>query len=108
MLAPMPDRIEKLQQLLEADPEDSFCLYALAQEFASRGEHDRALEYYERTLAMDAGMLYAYFHKARSQEELGDIDAARGTLRDGLARAEVLSDLHAAAEISGYLDSLDG
>ena len=103
----MTDRIDQLMRLLEAEPGDAFCLYALGQEYASVGDHLRAVEYYERAIDADADTLYAYFHKARSQEELGDPEGARATLRQGLERATLARDAHAAGEIAGYLDSLD-
>lgn len=103
----MTDRLEQLKRLLHAEPEDAFTLYAVAQEYACRGEHERALEYYDRTIAADANYLYAYFHKARSQEATDDIAGALATLREGLDRATLVGDAHAAGELAGYIDSLD-
>lgn len=102
----MADRIDQLKKILAEEPNDAFCLYGLAQEHAKLGQHDVAIEYYDRTLAVDPDYCYAYFHKARSQEEAGDVEGAKATLRAGFERAKDCDDAKAAGEIAGYLDSL--
>jgi tetratricopeptide (TPR) repeat protein len=96
--------IEQLQRLYEADPTDPFAPYALAQELAKQGEHERAIEHYDLCLALDADYLYAYFHKARSLEAAGRVQDAIDVLRAGAARAA--NDAKAQSEIAGYLDQL--
>lgn len=103
----MMSRMEQLKNLLEKEPNDAFCLYALAQEYASQGDHDRAIELYERAIASDADYLYAYFHKARSEEALGRTRLAADTLREGITRAQRAGDAKAEAEMAGYLSALD-
>lgn len=103
----MTDRIEQLQKLLAAEPDDTFCLYALAQEYAKTGDHDRAIEHYDRVIAVDPDHCYAYFHKARSLEDADKIEAALAVLETGLARATAIGDGHAASELQGYLDTIE-
>jgi len=98
--------IARLEKMLEAEPDDTFVLYALAQEHAKAGSHDHAVTFYDRCLAVDAAYCYAYFHKARSLEALGQRDTAAETLRAGLEAARTANDLKAAGEIAGYLDEL--
>lgn len=100
--------LEQLEKLLAADPSDSFVLYALAQEHAKQGGHERAVGFYDRCLSENEGELYAYFHKARSLEQLGRTDDARACLAAGLTRAKAAGDGKAASEIAGYLDALGG
>lgn len=99
------DRLAKLLRLLESDPSDTFCLYGIAQEHASRGAHAEATEWFDRVIEHEPSHGYAYFHKARAEEALGRIDAAIATLRAGLAASA--GDPKAASEIAGYLASLD-
>jgi len=99
--------LEQLEKLLAADPEDAFVLYGLAQEHAKRGDLVRAVEFYDRCLAVDPAYCYAYFHKARAQQTQGKGAEAVSTVKAGLARAQVLGDSHAAAELSGLLDELE-
>lgn len=69
--------IEQIQRLLAAEPEDTFLLYALAQEQAKGGDLAAAIATYDRVLALDPGHGYAYFHKARAQEQSGTRPALR-------------------------------
>ncbi|MFO0782695.1 MAG: hypothetical protein U0636_03335 [Phycisphaerales bacterium] len=101
------DRLRKLLALLEKDPHDAFCLYGVAQEHASAGRHEEALAWFDRTIAADPTSAYAFFHKARSQEALGQRPEAVETLRQGKAAAMRGQDNHALAEIQGYLDELE-
>lgn len=103
----MSNRIAQLQAILQAEPRDAFCLYGLAMEFSKSGRFDEAIEYYDRTLAVDPTYCYAYFHKARCQEEAGLVEAARETLRVGLIRARAIGDAKASSELAGYLDQLE-
>jgi tetratricopeptide (TPR) repeat protein len=98
--------IAELERLLAADPGDAFLLYGLAQEHAKTGNHDKALEFFDRCLAADPCYCYAYFHKARSQERMGRVEEAAATLRAGAGAARKAGDAHALSEISAYLDEL--
>jgi tetratricopeptide (TPR) repeat protein len=104
---PVNDRIQQLHSLLKSEPEDPFCLYGLAMEHAKRGEHDQAIAWFDKTLAVDPGYLYAYFHKAKSQEQIEDLTAAQCTLKAGLAKAKASGDAKSMNEIASYLDELE-
>ena len=105
----MPDRLSKLAALLEVDPNDAFVLYGLAQEHARQGTdeaHTRAIEFYDRCIAVDPAYHYAYYHKAMSQMALDDNAAAAATLRAGLASARAAHDHKATGEIAALLDQV--
>jgi tetratricopeptide (TPR) repeat protein len=108
--APSPhapgDRLQALLAMLEREPGDAFCLYGIAQEHARAGRHPQALEWFDRAIAADPDGAYAYFHKARSLEELDRVPEAVATLRTGLEAARRARDGHAASELAGYLDQL--
>jgi tetratricopeptide (TPR) repeat protein len=106
----MPDssRLEKLQRLLAAEPDDPFCLYGIAQEHAKAGDLERAIEWYDRTVAADPTHAYARFHKARLLEGLGRDAEAREELRTGLEAARSSGDAKAMSEIAGALEALGG
>jgi len=103
---PTGERIALLQKMLDAEPEDAFCLYSMGQEHAKQGALLEAVQWYDRTLASDPDYCYAYFHKARALEQLGKVEDAVSTLRCGLEHARSCGDSHAASEIASYLDSL--
>jgi tetratricopeptide (TPR) repeat protein len=102
----MPNREDQLKRLLAQDPDDAFLLYALAQEYAKDGNHSGAVACYDRCLTSDESYCYAYYHKARSQQALGDLAGAVATLRSGLDQARAAGDEKAASEIEGLLDML--
>lgn len=102
--------IAQLEKLLALDATDPFVLYALAQEHAKVGTpeaHARAIDYYNLCIAADRGYCYAYFHKAKSLEAIGQLDGAIQTLRTGLAAATVAGDAKAQSELSGYLMAIE-
>ena len=103
----MADRIAQLKSLLQSEPRDTFCLYGLAMEYSKAGRVDEAIGFFDRTLAVDPHYCYAYFHKAKCQEESGDLDAARATLREGLTQAKKVGDAKASSELAAYLDELE-
>lgn len=96
----MSDRLAKLHKLLALDERDTFTLYALAQEHAKLGDHAQAIVFYDRTLAVDPHYHYAYFHKARSQQALGELADARATVAAGIQAAQRAADAKALGELS--------
>lgn len=99
-------RIDKLLRLLEIEPDDAFCLYALAQEYAKVGRHDEALRHFNRVVAIEPGHGYAYYHKARSLAAMGRVDEARAVLMQGLQAVDSAADPKAARELSEYFQAL--
>ncbi len=100
-------RIAQLEKLLALDANDTFVLYGLAQEYAKSNDHTTAITYYDRCLAIDPGYCYAYFHKARSQQAIGEVTAAIATLKLGQVASKKAGDNKALSELSGYLDELE-
>lgn len=100
-------RLQKLERLLAAEPNDPFCLYAMGQEFASLGQPESAIAWFDRAIAADPDHAYARFHKARALESLGRLAEAKASLREGLAAAERTRDGKARSELASALDSLE-
>jgi tetratricopeptide (TPR) repeat protein len=102
----MSDRLAKLTKLLAVDPNDTFVLYGLAQEHAKMGDLHAAVTFYDRTLAVDPLYCYAYFHKARAQQSLGQLADARATVQQGLQAAHRAADAKALSELSSLQTEL--
>lgn len=100
------NRLDKLLKLLSVEPDDAFTLYGVAQEYAKLGDHAKAIEHYDRCLAVDPSYCYAYYHKARAQADAGDVPAALRTLTEGLAVARKAHDQKASGELAALRDSL--
>ncbi len=106
MTTPKNDRLSQLRNLLESDPHDAFCMYGLGIEYANAGSHQEAIAWFDRTLETDTAYCYAWFHKAKSQDNLGDQLGAIQTLEDGIEQARIQGDQHAADEMVGFLQSI--
>ncbi len=99
--------MEQLRRLLALDDADADLHYMIAQEHLGAGDHDEAVKHFDRCLSLDAGYLYAHYHKARALEEAGRAPDAVTTLRAGLKEAQTRGDLKAISELRSYLDALE-
>jgi tetratricopeptide (TPR) repeat protein len=102
----MADRLDQLQKLHAADPNDPFCTYAIAMEHAKAGRDREALDWLDKTLTSDPRYCYAYYHKAKLLSRLGDAASARTVLATGLRTAQEAKDAKAQAEMSALLQTL--
>ena len=102
----MTDRLAKLLKILAVEPTDAFTLYGVAQEYAKLGDTPNAVAHYDRCLAADPAYCYAYYHKARTQQDSGDEPAAIATLLLGIETAKRVNDSKALGELTALLDSL--
>lgn len=100
------ERITKLKEFLEQDPDDSFSRYALALEYASRGETQIAVSFLQEVIKRDPHYLPAYQQLGYNHAKLGRSDEAAAILRQGVARAIEAGDHHARSEMQEALDEL--
>jgi tetratricopeptide (TPR) repeat protein len=100
------NRREKLEDLLKSGPDDPFLHYGLAMEDRRAGKLDAALASLATAIACDVNYVAAYFHRGQILSEQGELDAARQALREGIAVAGRTGDAHAAAEMTGLLETL--
>jgi tetratricopeptide (TPR) repeat protein len=99
-------RLEKLQEMLKADPKNQLASYGLAQELANLGRLEEATAQFERLLADHPDYCYGYFHGGRTLEKLGRLEEARAMWRRGLEAAARTGDQHAQSEIQQALDAI--
>ena len=102
----MADRLTQLHKLLEADAADSDLPYMIALEHTKADQLDDALTWLDKTLALDAGHLYAYYQKGRVLSELGRDDDAKRLLTSGIEKAKQAGDEKAANELMELLGAL--
>ena len=98
-----PDRLQTLLSMVEDDPNDAFCLYGIAQEYATRGDHEQAETWYRRAMKADPDHAYAYYHLARSLMELERTSEAVETIKAGLEAANRSGDGQATGELQDFL-----
>jgi tetratricopeptide (TPR) repeat protein len=101
------DRMQKLQSLLERDPNDTFLLYAIALEHKKANDFVAALQWFDRVVEKDPGYSVAYHQAGLTHEAAGDIAAAKATYRRGIAAATKKGDHHAAEEMQAALSMIE-
>ncbi len=99
-------RREKLEALLADDPNDIFLRYGLAMELDKEGDSNGSLARLAELQRNDPPYVPAFFMAAQQQVRLGQVNAARATLRSGIEQARNQGDSHAAGEMSELLTSL--
>ena len=102
----MSNRLEKLEALLQQDPGNALLGYGLAQELAGLGRLEDAAAQYQRLISVKPDYCAAYFHGARTLEQLGRRDDARAMYRAGIDTATRVGDQHAASEMQAALMEL--
>jgi tetratricopeptide (TPR) repeat protein len=111
MRDPMPDpgsdKLTQLFKLLEREPNDTFLLYGIGMEYKKLGFPDRAVEYFDRTIAADAGYCYAYYQRGQVCAQIGRLDEAKRSYQQGIAAAERVGDAHAREELQAALEMVE-
>jgi tetratricopeptide (TPR) repeat protein len=106
-VATTSDRLDKLQKLLERDPDDTFLIYGIALEHKKLGDASKAIEFLDRVIALDPGYCYAYHQKGLAYESTGDAEAAKSAYRAGVEAARQKGDAHAQGEIEAALSMIE-
>lgn len=105
----MSDRLTQLLKLHQMDPADPFCTYGIALEHAKIGQAQTALQWLEKTLALDRLYCYAYYQKAKMLNQLGQREEAQAAVRAGLEAARKSKAPEAAkaqSELASLLETL--
>ena len=100
------DRISTLSELLTQDPNNAFARYGLALEYANCGQHDRALEEFNKLLLANPDYAAGYFMAAQTLVKGERTDEAKKMLVNGIAAAGRKGDSHARSEMQQMLDEL--
>lgn len=101
-------RLAKLLEFLESDPNDSFILYALATEYNSLNDREKALSYYLRLVSEHPQYVGTYYHLGKLYEKDGRKEDAISTYQQGITVARSKRDMHALAELQGAYNSAAG
>ena len=99
-------RKEQIEEMLAADPDDSFLRYGLAMEYASAGKDDEAASHLLELTRRDGEYVPAYLQAGQVLARLGREDEAKSTLQAGVAMANRKGDSHAAGEMAALLAAL--
>ena len=99
-------RREQLEEMLAAEPDDTFLHYALALELTKGTDRPAGLQRLADMNVRFPDHVPAYFRRGQLLAEDGEDEAARAVLRQGMAAAQRTGDDHAAAEMRELLESL--
>ena len=99
-------RLEKLRQFLEANPNDCFVRYGLAQEHVKAGDFAQAIEEYQRIFEINPDYQAAYYHAGQAYQKLGRTEDAKAAYQRGIETSMRTGDLHARSELEAALAEL--
>ena len=102
------DRLEQLKKLHAADPNDADLPYMIALELGKTGDTATAIDWLDKTLAINAHYHYAYFQKAKMLEDDGEGAEALVTLDEGIKLATEAGDAKALGELQELRTMMQG
>jgi tetratricopeptide (TPR) repeat protein len=101
-------RIDKLLKFLESDPNDAFVLYALATEYNSSNDIEKAFDYYHKLVSEHPDYVGTYYHLGKLYEKTEKKEQALTIYQKGMAAARNKRDMHAFSELQGAYNSAAG
>lgn len=101
-------RLAKLLEFLESDPNDPFVLYALATEYNTSNDTEKALDYYLKLVAAHPDYVGTYYHLGKLYQKIGQTDQALDVYQKGMVAARNKKDMHAFSELQGAYNSAAG
>lgn len=100
------DRIAKLKEFLQANPNDSFIQHALALEYVKEGDDAEARRLFENLLAKDEDYIGSYYHLGKLLERNDEKENAQRWYELGMLKAKEAGDHHAYNELQAAYDDL--
>ncbi len=101
-----PARREQIEKMLAQDPQDAFLLYALAMEWISENQVEKALDQLQQLLAMHVDYVPAYLQAGQLLAQMARTSEAVHLLEQGMQQARIQNDLHAFEEMELLRQSL--
>lgn len=102
------NRLQKLLEFIENEPNDPFLKYALATEYLNANQADKALFYFEDLVDNHAGYIGTYYHLGKLYEALNRKADAVQTYRAGMQAARKANDQHAFSELQAVYNAAAG
>lgn len=102
-----PARIEQLKEMIEENPADSFCHYALALEYASDpSTQKQAIEELEKLRMNDPNYLALYYQLGLLYHQQKEKELAKQVLIEGQALAKKQGNTHTFSELEFLLEDV--
>ena len=100
------DRVAMLTEILSQNPNDAFARYGLALEYSNHGNVERALEEFQKLLAVHPDYTAGYFMAAQALAGVHRVEEAKTMLTNGISSAKRTGNAHAQSEMEGMLAEL--
>jgi len=101
-------RLQKLLYFLKNEPDDPFLKYALATEYLSQNDVQKALFYFEDLLKKHPDYVGTYYHAGKLFERLDRKSEAIFVYQRGMEIARKAGDNHAYSELQTVFNSASG
>ena len=99
-------RIERIKEMLTANPGDSFLQHALALEYIKIEEDEQAKCLFENLLQADENYVGSYYHLAKLLERNDRAEEAKVVYERGMLKAKESGDQHTYNELKTAYDDL--
>ena len=100
------DRIQKIKELLLAQPNDSFLQHALALEYLKLGEEQGAKELFQNVIKEDENYVGSYYQLAKLLEHHDQVEEAKAVYEKGMLKAKEAADQHTYNELRSAYEEL--
>jgi tetratricopeptide (TPR) repeat protein len=100
-------RLQRILEMLESSPEDSFLLFAAAQEYAKLQDYNSARNFYTELLAKHPDYTGAYLHSGKLYELQENTQAAVAEYEKGIEACRRLNAAHDLSELQTALNFID-
>lgn len=100
-------RLEQLQELLKADPDDPFLHYGIAMEYLGNEDFGAALAGFEGILKQFPDYVPNYYQFGKLLFETGSGERSVEILRAGVEVARKAGDRHSQGELASLLDDIE-
>lgn len=101
-------RLARLHEFLNNEPDDPFLKYALATEYLSLNDTEKALSYFNDLVINHPSYVGTYYHLGRLYETLGKKEDAVKTYQTGMQVARKAGDNHAFSELQTVYNAVIG
>lgn len=102
------NRLIKLLEFLESDPNDPFILYALATEYNAQNDKEKAYSFYLQLTEQHEDYVGTYYHLGKLYEKDKQIENAIAVFQKGMVVARKKRDMHALSELQGAYNAAAG
>lgn len=99
-------RLQKLAEMLEKQPHDTFLLYAMGMEYLGMSDVNVAEKYFKQVLEVDSNHIATHYQLGILFTQLNREDEAQLVLEKGFELARQKGDLKTQNEFRSALDEL--